>query len=348
MGVNALIDKYDVTTLGSGERLLSMLEKQLPDLILLDVEMPGMNGYETITRIKGNPKTADIPVIFLTIKSEGENELEGLSLGAVDYIGKPFSAPLLLKRIELHLQLEEQKQVLIEQQNKLKRFNENLLEIVAEKTEAVLELQNSIIKTIANLVECRDDVTGAHIERTQMYLRILIDGMREKGIYLEETAGWDVDLILQSAQLHDLGKIAISDSILRKPGKLTPEEFEIIKTHTTFGEEVIEKIMKDAPHQVFLEQAKILASSHHEKWDGSGYPRGLKGMEIPLQGRLMAIADVYDALVSDRPYKKAFTHEEAVRIIKEGSWTHFDPVLVELLLSVADEFRKVGTYITKA
>jgi len=335
VGSDALEEHYDVLTLNSGLRLLKLLESSLPDLILLDVGMPEMDGYEVIKIIKSKPKTAHIPVIFLTAKSDGESELKGLSLGAVDYIIKPFSAPLLLKRIELHLLVESQKQELI-------GFNNNLLDMVEARTKTVVELQNSILKTMAELVEFRDNITGSHIERTQAYLHALLKQLPKSGLHREEISRWNIELVLQSAQLHDIGKIAIKDSILQKPGRLTDEEFEEIKTHTVFGEKIIEKIKESTTDQAFLEYAGVLAVSHHEKWDGSGYPKGLAGDEIPLLGRIMAIADVYDALVSERPYKKAFTHSEAVGIIMEGKGKHFDPVLADLFMEVSDEFEKIA------
>jgi len=331
VGKSALTEHYRVFTFASGERLLNMLEKNIPDLILLDVEMPGMNGYETIKAIKSKKETEHIPVVFLTSKSDDNSELEGLSLGAIDYIVKPFSPPLLLKRIEVHLLVESQRQ-------ELQNYNDHLQEMVAAKTKSVVKLQDAILKNMVELVEQRDYTTGGHIERTTRYLGILLNAMKEKGLQTEILSSWNLDLVLQSAQLHDVGKIAIKDSILQKPGRLTEEEFEEIKKHTVVGEKVIEKIKKNSEEQAFLEHAGIFAGTHHEKWDGSGYPRGLKGEEIPLQGRLLAIADVYDALVSNRPYKKAFTHEEAVKIITEGRGSHFDPVLTDLFLSVSDEF----------
>ena len=341
VGRNVLEEYYDVLTLNSGARLLKVLEKKVPDLILLDVQMPEMNGYEVIKQLKNSAETAHIPVIFLTAKSDGESELEGLSLGAIDYIIKPFSPPLLRKRIEVHLLVESQKQELMSQKQELVNFNNNLQEMVEVKTKTVVELQNAVLKTVAELVECRDDITGGHIERTQKYLAILFAALKKKGIYEEEIASWNVELVLQSAQLHDVGKIVIRDSILKKPGRLTEDEFEEIKTHTIFGETVIEKIKNTTTEQTFLEYAKIFSGTHHEKWDGSGYPRGLKSDEIPLLGRLMAIVDVYDALVSDRPYKKAFSHEEAVESILNGREIHFDPVLVDLFTSVSDEFKEI-------
>ena len=332
---NSLAEYYNVFTMNSGARLLKILEKNIPDLILLDVEMPEMNGYEVIKIIKNNKETEHIPIIFLTAKNDAESELKGLSLGAIDYIIKPFSPPLLLKRIEVHLLVESQKKELI-------YYNDNLLKMVEAKTKTVVELQNAVLKTVAELVEYRDDITGEHIERTQSYLAILVRALTKYGLYTEEISSWNMDLVLQSAQLHDVGKIAIRDSILQKPDKLTVEEFERIKEHTTFGEKVIERIKQSTADQAFLEYAKIFAATHHEKWDGSGYPRGLRGEDIPLLGRLMAIADVYDALISARPYKKAFTHKEAVTVIAAGKGTQFDPVLADLFLGVADEFEAVA------
>ncbi|MCL1874628.1 MAG: response regulator [Synergistaceae bacterium] len=335
IGKNALIGKYNVFTIPSGEKLLKMLEKIVPDLILLDVEMPEMNGYEAIKIIKSDKRISNIPVIFLTAKTEAANELEGLSLGAIDYITKPFSPPLLLKRIEVHLLVEEQK-------NELKNYNDNLMEMVKEKTKTVINLQNAILKTVAEMVEFRDDITGSHIERTQSYLKALFEKMVERGLYHTEVSSWDMNIFLQSAQLHDVGKIAISDSILKKPGKLTPEEFEEMKAHTTFGKEIIDKISKSTVEDSFLQHAKVFAISHHEKWDGTGYPLGLSGENIPLQGRLMAIADTYDALISERPYKKPFTHEKTMEIILEGKGKHFDPSIIDIFVNVSHKFKEIS------
>jgi len=332
IGKNVLADKYIVATAPSAEKMFSLLENNIPAIILLDIDMPEMNGYEAIKLLKSKPETKDIPVIFLTAKTESDDELEGLSLGAIDFITKPFNPALLLKRIEVHLLVEAQRK-------ELKYFNENLQKMVKEKTQSVLDLQNALLKTMAELVECRDDITGGHIERTQRGIKILLEELDKRNIYREETKGWDMNLLLQSCQLHDVGKISIDDNILKKPGKLNDREFNEMKKHASFGEQIIEKIETLAKESDFLDYAKIFAASHHENWDGSGYPRGLKGNNIPLLGRIMAIADVYDALTSVRPYKKAFTHEEAVQIITEGSGTQFDPALVDMFVSVADRFK---------
>jgi putative two-component system response regulator len=331
IGKNVLAEKYAVATAPSAEKMFVLLENNNPAIILLDIDMPDMDGYEAIKVLKSRPKTKNIPVIFLTAKTESDDELEGLSLGAIDYITKPFNPALLLKRIEGHILLEAQRKELLS-------FNENLQKMVEEKTQSILELQNAILKTIAELVECRDDITGGHIERTQKGIKILLEEIEKSGIYKEETKNWDVDLLLQSSQLHDVGKISIDDNILKKPGQLNKEETDEMKKHAAFGEQIIEKIESLAKESEFLNYAKIFAASHHEKWDGSGYPRGLKGNEIPLLGRIMAIADVYDALISIRPYKKAFTHEEAVKIITENKGKHFDPDLVDLFVKNSHQF----------
>jgi len=234
IGKRALAHSYNVITLNSAVLMFEMLENLIPDLILLDVNMPEMDGYDAIKSLKANKKTACIPVIFLTALNNEEMELQGLSLGAIDYIRKPFSAPLLLKRIEVHLLVEAQK-------NELMHFNKNLAQMVEAKTKTVVELKNAILTTMAELVEYRDGITGAHVTRTQKYIKVLMDAMKNNGIYEAEISAMNEELVLQSCQLHDVGKIAIRDSILLKPDKLSPEEFEAITPHTTFGEAVILK-----------------------------------------------------------------------------------------------------------
>jgi putative two-component system response regulator len=332
-GKAALAEDYTVLTVPSARKMLETLEWNQPELILLDVDMPEMDGFEAIGILKSNPETRDIPVIFLTAMGESESELGGLQLGAVDYITKPFSAPLLLKRIEMHLLLRDR-------ERELQEYNDNLQAMVAEKTKSVLRLQNKLLTAMTELVEGRDTTTGNHIANTQRYLGILLAAVLDAGVEPEQTDGWNVELLLQSSQLHDIGKIAISDSILRKPGKLTEEEFNEMKRHVVFGVGFIERLEDGEEDSHFLQYAKILTAFHHEKWDGSGYPHALSGENIPLLGRMMAVADVYDALTSERPYKKAFSHEDAARIIVEGRGTHFDPRLVDLFEQVAEMFSR--------
>ena len=341
MGRNMLKTFYEVYPAPSAAKLFEIIENIVPDLILLDIAMPEIDGYEAIKKLKADPRFADIPVIFLTAKNDEESELQGFNLGATDYVSKPFSAPLLLKRIENQLLIVRQKKELLASHAALKDYANNLEEKVREKTAEVINLQNAILATVAELVEFRDNLTGGHVMRTQLYMKALIEELIRVDVYGEKTSEWDLDFLLPSVQLHDVGKIAITDLILNKPGKLTPEEFEVMKTHVTVGVDAIEKIMSNTAEHAFLRYTLYITGTHHEKWDGTGYPLGLKGLNIPLEGRLMAIADVYDALISERPYKKAFTHEEASKIIEESAGTHFDPVLVDIYRSVADEFVRV-------
>jgi putative two-component system response regulator len=334
-GKAALQGKYTVITIPSGEKLLPLLKNNKPDLILLDVVMPGLSGYDTIRLIKENPETADIPVIFLTGKNETESELLGLSLGAVDYIYKPFSKSILLKRIELHLLLQKQKEELLD-------YSDNLLRMVKERTNDISNLQNGIITWAADMIEFRDEITGEHVDRVQKYLKLLFDSMQKIESFAAEMASWDIEAFLKSAPLHDVGKIKIRDSILLKESKLTDEEFAEMKLHTLYGKMLLESLQNKVPNQAFLEYAKVLAYSHHEKWDGTGYPDNLKGKEIPLQARMMAIADVYDALISERPYKNALSHEKAMQVISSGRGTQFDPNLVDLFLGLSDRIREIS------
>jgi putative two-component system response regulator len=332
MARNTLMGLYDVYTVPNAEKLFIFIEKILPDMILLDVIMPGANGYDTMKRLMRDNRTKHIPVIFLTSKSDMGSEMEGLSLGAVDYITKPFVPKLLLKRVEIHMLMKSQKE-------ELKYINANLERLVEAKTSAVTELQNAILATVSELVECRDDITGSHVARTSHTMRLLVNEMKIRAVYLDELASWDTELFLQSSQLHDVGKISINDNILLKPAKLTGDEFEEMKKHAIFGEEIIDRIQKCTNENAFLTHAKILAGTHHERWDGSGYPRGTVSRNIPLQGRIMAIADVYDALVSKRPYKEPFSHETAMKIMWAARGSQFDPVILDAFVAVFENER---------
>ncbi|MDR2301172.1 MAG: response regulator [Deltaproteobacteria bacterium] len=335
MGKNMLKEAYEVYPVPSAAKLFDLMDHVTPALILLDVMMPEMNGYEAIKKLKANERFADIPVIFLTSMNDEDSELEGLSLGAIDYVIKPFSAPLLLKRIENHL-------LIVSQKAELKNYNENLQAMVEEKTAQVFDLQNAVLATLAEMVEFRDNMTGGHVTRTKMYLEVLVAQMHEEKLYLDEVLSWDMNFFLQSSQLHDVGKIAISDAILNKPGKLDDDEFEQMKMHVTYGVDAINRIADKTSEHKYLYHAAIFAGTHHEKWDGTGYPKGLAGFDIPLEGRLMAIADVFDALISKRPYKPPMPVEKAISIICEGAGTHFDASLVGVFEKVADKFAEIS------
>ncbi len=331
--VSALLkDVYKTKIATNGEKALSIAGAETPpDLILLDIMMPEMDGYEVCARLKESEQTRDIPVIFLTAKAQIEDEEHGLELGAVDYITKPISPPILLARVKTHLALKAAQDFLRDQ-------NAILEQRVAERTQQLSAVQDVTILAMASLAETRDNETGNHIRRTQNYVRALAVKLKEHPRFSELLTDENIELLYKSAPLHDIGKVGIPDRVLLKAGKLTDEEFAIMKTHTTMGRDAIaaaeEKL--DVTHS-FLRFAREIAYSHQEKWDGTGYPEGLSGDDIPLPARLMAVADVYDALISRRVYKPPFSHEEACRIIRDGRGTHFDPDVVDAFLEIADE-----------
>ncbi len=322
----ALDPHYKVTMLTSGAQVLKFLQKNVPDLILLDIEMPILDGFEVVNQLKENGQLQIAPIIFLTALTSPETEARALSMGVVDFINKPFVSETLLSRVKLHLEISD--------------YRKNLEGIVEEKTKMVEELQNAISISIAELVGCRDGYTGEHIKRTCVYIKILVDKMRALGLYAEELNEKFVNDLLRSAALHDIGKVGIKDEILCKPGRFTDEEFQFMKEHSRLGGETLQSAIDQTSLESFLYVARDMAFYHHEKWDGSGYFKGTSGEDIPLCARIMAIADVYDALTSRRPYKEPYSHEKAVEIITEGRGSHFQPCIVDAFLDCAEEFRR--------
>ncbi len=334
---SVLQDSYRTKVAREGETALRVASMASPpDLILLDVMMPGMDGYEVCRRLKENPDTADIPVIFITARSDIEDERRGLDVGAVDYITKPISPPILAARVRTHLRLKDVRDFLRDK-------SEFLEQEVERRTRQVNAIQDATMVALGSLAETRDNETGNHIRRTQHYVKALAEKLREHAAFAAVLTSDVIGLLYKSAPLHDIGKVGIPDRILLKPGKLTAEEFEIMKTHTTLGRNAIvsaEKLM-DSP-TTFLDTAREIAWTHHERWDGKGYPRGLAGSAIPFSGRIMAVVDVYDALVSRRIYKPPIPHEEALSIIGEVSGSHFDALVVEGFLEIADQLPTIA------
>ncbi len=332
-----LKDRYRTKVAHNGERALAVASAEpLPDLILLDVDMPGLGGFEVCARLKSDPRTAHIPVIFLTARAEIEDEQRGFDAGGVDYIVKPISPPVVVARVKTHLKLKAVADF-------LKDKNAFLMSEVERRTREVQVIQDVTIMAMASLAETRDNETGNHIRRTQNYVRALAKKLKPHPRFRSFFDNETIDLLFKSAPLHDIGKVGIPDRILLKPGKLTPEEFEVMKTHTTLGRDAIaaaEKLL-DAPSS-FLRFAREIAHYHQEKWDGTGYPEGLAGDRIPISARLMAVADVYDALISKRVYKPAFPHAKAVEIIREGRGRHFDPDMTDAFLSIAAECEAIA------
>jgi putative two-component system response regulator len=336
--MNGLLkDAHRTKVANSGERALKLAAAEpKPDLVLLDIMMPGMDGYEVCRRLKADAATRDIPVIFLTAKTQVEDESRGFEVGCVDYITKPISPPIVLARVRTHLALKAAADFLRDK-------NDYLAAEVARRIRQISIVQDVTILAMASLAETRDNETGNHIRRTQHYVRALALELRKLPKYATSFDDAAVELLFKSAPLHDIGKVGIPDAILLKPGKLTPEEFEVMKTHTTLGRDAIvaAETLLDEPVS-FLGYAREIAYAHQEKWDGSGYPEGLAGERIPLSARLMAVADVYDALISRRVYKPPFPHDKAVEIIREGRGKHFDPDVVDAFLAIHEACRAIA------
>jgi len=337
-----LRDSYGLIVAKDGPQALARLAGDpLPDLILLDVMMPGMDGVEVCQRLKDDARTRDVPVIFITAMGQVHDETRGFDVGAVDYITKPISPPVMLARVRTHIALREAQRALADQ-------NRQLEDRVAERTRDLLRAQDATIRAMASLAETRDNETGNHIRRTQNYVLALALHLSRDPRYAGQLDEETIELLYKSAPLHDVGKVGIPDSILLKPGKLSDEEFHVMKTHAALGHDAIFAAEGQADLAIggessFLRIAREIAHGHHERWDGTGYPQGLAGEAIPLSARLMAVADVYDALISRRCYKPPFPHEKAASIIREGSGSHFDPAIVAAFNALEDEFTDIAS-----
>jgi putative two-component system response regulator len=325
-----LRDNYKIKVAVDGKTAIKIaINSNPPDLILQDLHLPDMSGYDVCRVIKSNCNAKDIPVIFLTACSRIEDEALGFSLGAVDYIRKPFNPELIKARIRNHLEL--------------KIYRDSLEKLVKTRTKELELTQQLTIECMGSIAEYRDPETGGHIKRIPKYVKILADHLMTHPNFKDYLNPKIIDLLCLSAPLHDIGKVGIEDYILLKPEKLTDEEFEIMKKHTVIGRDAIAVSIESVRLvDSFLKYSMEIAISHHEKWNGTGYPYGLKGKEIPISGRLMAVADVYDALVSKRVYKPAFSHEKALGIILGERGKHFDPDIVDAFIQLEDQFKKIA------
>jgi putative two-component system response regulator len=328
-----LSDRYKVRAANSGLRALQLAAQEpMPDLILLDVMMPEMSGYEVLERLRSTPEARDIPVIFTTAMSATEDEQHGLALGAVDYITKPLRPAIVLARVHTHLELKQAR-------DRLKRDNAFLEAEIAQRMRENLLIQEVTIRALARLAETRDNETGNHILRTQAYVHTLAKRVRAHPRFAAELDERSISLIAKSAPLHDIGKVGIPDHVLLKPGKLTSEEWAIMKTHARLGADAIDRAVADTHQPVkFLTYAREVALHHHERWDGHGYPDGLAGDAIPLAARLMAVADVFDALISRRVYKQPIPFGQVREIMAEQRGKHFDPDLLDDFIDGFEEF----------
>jgi putative two-component system response regulator len=331
-----LHESYTVKAVNHGAKALAMVSQDEPDLILLDIMMPDINGYEVCRQLKANPRTQHIPVIFLTSKNEVENEEMGMALGAVDYITRPISPEILMSRLRAHLVDATHARTM--------RVNNEYLEFeVAKRARDMAALQEVTILALASLAEVRDVETGNHLRRTQHYIRALARQLLDHPRFSSFLNPSVIDMLFKCAPLHDIGKVGIPDRILLKPGRYEPHEMEIMKTHPRLGYEALMQAQVASVESLeFIQIAKQIVYTHHEKWDGSGYPQGLAGDAIPIPGRLMALADVYDALISRRVYKDGMGHDKARAILVEGRGKHFDPDVVDAFLALEDEFQAIA------
>jgi putative two-component system response regulator len=332
-----LKDLYKVKVANSGEKAIKIVHSDSPpDLILLDIMMPGLSGYDVCKILKDDHKTRDIPIIFLTAMTATEDEKKGLELGAVDFITKPVNPPIVMARVATQLQVKAAADFLKDQ-------NAYLETEVAKRTKELAAIQDVTILAMASLAETRDNDTGNHIRRTQYYMELLANYLKNHDRFRGFLSDHTITMLFKSAPLHDIGKVGIPDRILLKPGRFEPHEFEIMKTHCKLGRDAIQHAEDQLGLEVeFLKYAKEIAYSHQEKWDGTGYPEALAGDFIPISARLMAVADVYDALISRRVYKSGMPHEKAVGIIAEGKGTHFDPDIVDAFLALQEQFQEVA------
>lgn len=319
--------QYRIAAANSGSAAFRYLEKHRPDLILLDINMPEMNGFETLDRIKKNKEYTNIPVIFLTADKSVETETKCFQAGAVDFVGKPFVPDILLSRVNRTLESE--------------KYRNRLEATVEEQTERIKKIQEQVILGMANLIESRDGSTGMHVKNTQTYIRIIADELYKRGLFPEDLTEEYIQTLCSAAPLHDVGKIKLPDAILQKPGILTDEEYEVIKMHTVYGREIIDEIIGDVEDAEYIRMAKDIAYCHHERWDGKGYPRGLSGEDIPLCARIMAIADVFDALYAERCYKPSRSLKEIMKIFREGKGTQFDPAIIDVFLDMEPMLKEI-------
>ncbi len=318
---------YDIMEAESGIEAVQMVfdEKTRPNVVLLDIMMPEMDGFEVLQVMKSTPMTDKIPVLFITAADASVNETRGLREGAVDYISKPFNPDVVSARLANHIQLM--------------RYRHELEELVAQKTADLLKTHEQMLETMATIIEYRSLESGMHIRRTRELTKLLVKQMLKKPIFYQELMDLNFDLIIKAVAMHDIGKVGIPDSILLKPGRLTPEEFEIIKTHTTIGSSIIDTISASLSEDaIYLQRCREICRHHHERWDGKGYPDALAGADIPLSARILSVVDVYEALVSERCYKAPIPHVKAVEMIVEGRGTQFCPDIVDIFLEVESEF----------
>ena len=332
MAERLLGKEYQIISVTSGEQALKFLSKRKPDLILLDINMPEMDGFEVMRNIKENEEWEKVPVIFLTADRDADTEVECLQMGAVDFIGKPFEPEIMRNRIRRTLEIEE--------------YRKDLEGVVRRQTAKIEKIQREIIISLANMIESRDGSTGQHVKRTSQYVEMIIGELKKRNMFSNVISESYVYNVIKAAPMHDIGKIKVPDHVLQKPGKLTDEEFEVMKQHSAEGGKIIHMIMENIEEKDYIEVAYNVATFHHEKWNGRGYPDGLVGEQIPLEARIMAVADVFDALISKRCYKDAMPLDKAFAIIEESKGEHFDPQIAQVFMELRPQILRDGRSVT--
>lgn len=330
-----LSPEYRIAACNSGMAALKYLEKNKPHLVLLDISMPEMDGFEVMERLRQNEKTEAIPVIFLTADGQSDTEVKCFQMGALDFVKKPFVPDILLSRVAKTIELDQYRHNL---ENMVSEQAEKLM----ESTQRINRIQENVIVGMANLIESRDGSTGKHVKNTQMYVRMIAEELQRRQLFAGQLADSYIDDVCKAAPLHDVGKIKVPDAVLMKPGKLTPEEYDVIKLHTTYSRKIIQTIISDVEDEHYVKIVEDIAMYHHERWDGTGYPTGLAGDRIPLAARIMAVADVFDALYEERCYKPPIRPiERIMQIMSEGRGTQFDPVIIDVFVEMLPKLKEV-------
>ncbi len=330
-----LSPEYRIAACNSGMAALKYLEKNKPHLILLDISMPEMDGFEVLEKLRQDQRTEAIPIIFLTADGQSDTEVKCFQMGALDFVKKPFVPDILLSRVAKTIELDQ--------------YRHNLEDMVSEQAEKLMEstqrinrIQETVIVGMANLIESRDGSTGKHVKNTQMYVRMISEELQKRQLFTGQLTDSYIDDVCKAAPLHDVGKIKIPDAVLQKPGKLTPEEYDVIKLHTTYSRKIIQNIIGDVEDEHYVKIVEDIAMYHHERWDGTGYPTGLAGDRIPLAARIMAVADVFDALYEERCYKPPIRPiERIMQIMSEGRGTQFDPVIIDVFVEMLPMLKEV-------
>ena len=330
-----LLSQFRIAATNSGKAALKYLEHNHPDLILLDINMPEMDGFEVMEQIRGDKRTADIPIIFLTADDKADTEIRCFQMGAMDFVRKPFIPDVLMSRVSKTIELEQYR-------NNLEKMVEEQADKITESTRRISAIQDSVIVGMANLIESRDGSTGKHVKNTQIYVKMIADELHKRGLFPGELTEEFIENIRKAAPLHDVGKIKVPDAVLQKPGQLTVEAFETMKTHTVHSRKIIDTIIGDVEDGEYVKVVGDIAMYHHERWDGTGYPTGLAGEDIPLAARIMAVADVFDALYEERVYKPPIRPiERILQIMMEGRGTQFDPVIIDVFMEMMPEIKEM-------